>query len=212
MDPETLQRAFEPFFTTKPEGKGTGLGLATVFGIVQQHQGWVEAESQLGSGSTFRVLLPVDEVAAAQPTPESRPEPEGGRETILLLEDEVAVRRTTALVLIRRGYRVLEARDAHEALSIWRQSGTTIDLIITDMVLPGGMSGLEFIRSLRSSGSAVKVILSSGYSAEFAGSMSPIDADVVLLPKPVPPSTLLTTVRSCLTNAPSSAKNPEEHP
>ena len=202
MDELTRKRVFEPFFTTKDVGKGTGLGLATVYGIVNQHQGWTEVESAVGQGSTFRVFLPVA-TAAAPPAPDSPPHPAqcGGHETILLVEDEPAVRRLVSRCLLRNGYRVLEANNGVEALSLWREHGPAIDLLFTDMVMPEGMTGLALAERLRVEKSALKVIVSSGYSLEIASQGAPVGGRTAFLAKPYEMNALAATVRRCLDDA-----------
>lgn len=165
MDETTRARIFEPFFTTKDRGKGTGLGLATVFGIVQQSGGVVRVESEVGRGSTFRVLLPVTEESAIAP-----PEPErvaasrrGELETVLLVEDEEAVRRVTATILLRAGYRVLSAALPSEALAIAADPAQPLDLLLTDVVMPemNGTALADRVRELRPS---ILVMFVSGYA------------------------------------------------
>ncbi len=142
IPPEILPRIFEPFFSTKEPGRGTGLGLATVYGIVKQHRGWITVASTPGRGTQFEVFLPLQREMAAEPERTRPPTPApGGGETILLVEDEPAVRQLTRLTLERRGYRVLEATESSEALALWQQHAAEIALLLTDMVLPGPMRG-----------------------------------------------------------------------
>jgi PAS domain S-box-containing protein len=200
--PDVLGRIFEPFFTTKEKGKGTGLGLSTVFGIAKQHDGWVEVESTLGVGSSFRVLLPEDaspavetDVAKAQPV-------RGGHEVILLVEDEPAVRNTITLVLKRRGYTVLPATDARDALRVWEEHAGRIDLLYSDMVMPGGMTGLDLAQQLKPQHPSLKVVISSGYSQDLAGPAVFANPDIVFLPKPVSATVLLSAIRASLDGVP----------
>ncbi len=144
-----LPKIFEPFFTTKEPGKGTGLGLATVFGIVQQHRGWLTVDSAPGQGTTFKVFLPALAAAPAPATVETRPNSRGGTETILLAEDDPAVRTATAAILKHHGYRVLEAASGPEALKLWDEQGGAIALLFTDLVMPGGLSGRQLAQQLR---------------------------------------------------------------
>jgi two-component system cell cycle sensor histidine kinase/response regulator CckA len=170
--PEILPKIFEPFFTTKEVGKGTGLGLATVFGIVQQLQGWIEVESELGRGTTFRVCLP--RMAATSP-PDADPGQQTNRvgrgrgEVILLVEDEEIVREVSVRALTRQGYRVLAASDGQEALKLWAAHRAEIDLLFTDVVMPGGLSGLQLFRQLKAEKPVLRVILASGYNREISG-------------------------------------------
>lgn len=144
MPPEVLSRVFEPFFTTKEAGRGTGLGLATVFGIVKQHAGVLIVESEVGKGTTFRIFLGAEDAAVKTVTQESmKPHPAGGTETILLVEDEPSVRMLTRTVLERAGYRVVEAAHGLDALKAWQEHQGRIQLLFTDLVMPAGMSGRE---------------------------------------------------------------------
>ena len=199
MDEATLKRIFEPFFTTKDVGKGTGLGLATVYGIVKQHQGWPEVESVPGKGTAFRIFLPVSEAMARPPTPPS-PDPaaHGGSETILLVEDERTVRQMVARCLQRNGYQVLEAANGTEALALWQEHRGRIDLLFTDMVMPEGVSGLDLALRLRADKEGLKTIISSGYSLEISTTGAPRDDQITFLAKPYEIAALALAVRTCL--------------
>ena len=165
--PEVLPRIFEPFFTTKDVGKGTGLGLATVYGIVQQHQGWIEVSSQVGEGSTFKVFLPaIPTPAGLAPAAEAEAEIRGGNETILLVEDEHTVRVTTRRLLESKGYRIREATNGREALEVWQSHAGEIALLLTDIIMPGEMTGRDLAEQLWGQRPALKVIFMSGYSAD----------------------------------------------
>ncbi|MFM1769266.1 MAG: hypothetical protein RJA22_1795 [Verrucomicrobiota bacterium] len=203
MSRETLERIFEPFFTTKEVGKGTGLGLATVYGIVKQHQGWVEVSSELGVGTTFRVHLPASDKLLeaapekAAPAPAPKPAASGRHETILLVEDEPVLRELARVILGDYQYRVLEAGSGVDALKVFDKHQGEIDLLLTDMVMPEGMTGRELAEELRRRKPALKVIFTSGYSTDImAGEFSPSDAR--FLQKPYPPPLLAKTVRECL--------------
>lgn len=199
MDTATLKRMFEPFFTTKEVGKGTGLGLATVHGIVAQHKGWVEVSSELGVGTTFSVYLPVlkqplGEVAKA--TPEKLiPR---GKETVLLVEDETSVRNLVGKMLRNLGYVVHEAGSGQEAMRVWQVYGHQVDLLFTDMVMPEGMTGLELTEQLQGMKPSLKAVISSGYSAEIVQAGVPSKKGVVYLPKPYDSAVLAQVVRECL--------------
>ena len=197
--PENLQRIFEPFFTTKAVGKGTGLGLATVYGIVKQHQGWVEVESQIGKGTTFRIFFP--SIVAADAGGEKSTTQitvKGGNETILLAEDERPVRELVARILQKYGYKVYQAGDGNEAVGLWHRHKGEIQLLLTDLIMPGNMNGRELAEKLWSERPDLKVIFSSGYSADIVGKDFKLEPDVNFLQKPYHPQTLAITVRRCL--------------
>jgi nitrogen fixation negative regulator NifL len=199
MDEAVRKRIFEPFFTTKEAGKGTGLGLATVYGMVSQHRGWISVESRVNYGSTFRVMLPaiarsVSETPAAI---QERPV-QGGEETILLVEDDLSVRQTLSVYLRRWGYQVLEAANGYEALELWPQHQHQVHLLFTDMVMPEGMTGLQLIERLRATKPGLPVIVCSGYSAELSQLDRLVAEGIVYVPKPCPPAELAVTVRRCL--------------
>lgn len=199
MNEDTLKRIFDPFFTTKEPGKGTGLGLATVHGIVAQHKGWVEVESEVGKGSTFRVYLPAITETVSPPLEETPREPlQRGRETILLVEDETNVRQVVSQTLRALGYRVYEAEHGQQALHLWQQHGPEVDLLFTDMVMPEGLTGLELAEHLQALKPSLKVILTSGYSAEIFRSGGITQAGICYLPKPFESQTLAKTIRACL--------------
>jgi PAS domain S-box-containing protein len=210
MDGKTLDRIFEPFFSTKEVGKGTGLGLATVYGIVKQHEGWVEVRSEVGVGTTFKIYLPVTELAEkaeADVAPSAPTEPiSGGKETILVVEDEPVLRELVCEVLQQYEYRVLQAGSGIEALRIWDEFNSEIDLVLTDMVMPEGMTGRELATQLRKRKPGLKVIYSSGYSPEAIGRTFG-QTDTVFLSKPYLPPQLARAVRQCLDGA---RKRPRE--
>jgi two-component system, cell cycle sensor histidine kinase and response regulator CckA len=199
IPPESLPRIFEPFFTTKDVGKGTGLGLATVFGIAQQHRGWVEAESELGLGSTFRLYVPALDGSLPQTNVTPMAEtPRGRNETVLLAEDERSVRMLTRTLLERHGYRVLEAGSAGDAIAVWEKVGGKVDLLFTDLVMPGGASGWELSRQLLERDPKLKVIYSSGYSADVVERRLPSDAGKHFLRKPYAVQEMIALVRRVL--------------
>ncbi len=199
IPPSELHRIFEPFFTTKEPGKGTGLGLSTVFGIVKQHGGSITVESEVGKGTTFEILLPPAE-GISQPPERAleKPKPRGGTETILLVEDEADVRTLTRILLKRTGYQVLEAATAAEALRIWREHKDAIQLLLTDIVLPEGISGRELATRLRTEKPSLPIILTSGYSHEVARQGLSLQKGEIFLQKPARPKELLETVRNSL--------------
>ena len=184
MDATMLQHIFEPFFTTKE--MGTGLGLATVYGIAKQHHGWIEVRSEIGKGSAFQVFLLEARhapVAAPQaPSAETRP----AHGCILLVEDEMAVRMAAGRMLKRIGYRVLEAVDGEEAIRVWSEHKQEIDLLFSDMVMPKGYSGLDLAGRFRAERPELKVVITSGYSMDLSKASIPGGSGVIFLPKPYP--------------------------
>jgi PAS domain S-box-containing protein len=197
--PENLGRVFEPFFTTKPVGKGTGLGLATVYGIIKQHQGWIEVESRLGQGTTFKVFLPASQGAPELERKLSADKAiRGGNETILVVEDEAPVRDLVCNILTKHGYQILEAESGVQALQVWRTSKQKIDLVLTDMVMPDRVNGRELAEKLWAERPRLKVIFTSGYSAEAVGKDFVLQRGLIYLQKPFEPRKLALTVRDCL--------------
>jgi PAS domain S-box-containing protein len=198
MDAQTQAHIFEPFFTTKEQGKGTGLGLATVYGVVKQSGGFIWVYSELGKGTTFKIYLPrVDEPAASIPVVQMSSQVFRGTETVLLAEDEQDVREVAREFLESAGYEVLEASGAEIALEIAAAHEGAIDLLITDMVMPG-ISGQELARRMRNLREGIKVIYMSGYSEHAAGEAAKCDAAAVVLTKPFSRSVLLRTAREVL--------------
>jgi two-component system, cell cycle sensor histidine kinase and response regulator CckA len=197
--PEEMVRIFEPFYTTKEIGKGTGLGLATVFGIVTQHHGWIDVQSKLNEGTTFHIHLPrlaeSEAVLAGLTRP---PDVRGGHETILLVEDEAPVRLLVRALLERKGYRIIEADSGLSALEIWQQKRDAIDLLFTDMVMPDGISGRELAAQLLAEKPGLKVIYASGYTDDMLGEGSPLRNNPNFLEKPFESHKLLKRVRDCL--------------
>ncbi len=196
---EVLPRIFEPFFTTKDVGKGTGLGLATVYGIAQQHDGWVKVYSTAGQGATFRTFFPRVAVPADTPAPApGLASARGGDETILFVEDEVSLRQLGLRILTRLGYHVLEASDGRSALLQWQAHRGKIRLLLTDMVMPGGMTGIELAQRLMQDAPDLKVVYMSGYSAEIAGKDLPLQEGMNFLSKPFNLVRLASVVRTTL--------------
>lgn len=197
--PENLRRIFEPFFTTKEIGKGTGLGLATAYGIIQQHKGWIEVDSQVGKGTTFRIYLPYAETGLGAPEkPTTQIAVRGGHETILLVEDEMPVCTLVSRVLNKYGYKVLSANDATEAVKVWQSNKSEIALLLTDLVMPNHMNGRELAEKLWAEQPELKVIFTSGYSADIVGKDFKLEPELNFLQKPYHPQMLALTVRRCL--------------
>jgi CheY-like chemotaxis protein len=201
MDEKVLGRIFDPFFTTKEIGKGTGLGLATVYGITKLHRGWIEVSSQTGEGSEFRVFLPATALPAEAVVNAEEgtggAEIRGGNETILMVEDEAELRLLGRQILECYGYRVLEATTGAEALKLWPQHSREIDLLLTDMRMPEGITGWELAEKLRSEKPGLKVICTSGYSEEFHEGNPGMSQGIRFLQKPFRPQTLALAVREC---------------
>jgi PAS domain S-box-containing protein len=203
MDAATQARIFDPFFTTKPVGQGTGLGLATVYGIVKQSGGHIYVSSEVGRGSSFRVYLPCGTGVEGEATrvrerhAPRRAEGEGGGATILVVEDDSAVRSSVCRLLARRGYHVMESRDGQQALALLAESERAVDLVISDIVMPE-MSGLELRDRLKELRPAVPVLLMSGYSQEAITRLGNHESLGPLIEKPFTVDSLLENVRSVL--------------
>jgi len=208
--PDLLPRIFDPFFTTKEIGKGTGLGLATVYGIVKQHNGWVDVQSAIGQGTTFRIFLPV---GTENPHPGETPllqttTSKKASECILVVEDEDHVRALTAAVLRKSGYRVLEAASARAALDMFQDHSSEIDLLFTDVMMPGNLLGDELAIRLQADKPSLAVLFTSGYTPEVT--KTDLRGKGNFLSKPFTPAQMLTTIRQCLDHAPAEngkAKN-----
>jgi CheY-like chemotaxis protein len=196
IPPENLSRIFEPFFTTKELGKGTGLGLATVYGIVRQHHGWIEVESVLNKGTTFQIYFPASETPIVEPEQfDIQFRARGGTETILVVEDERDLREIVTRTLNRHGYRVFQAVDGQNALQIWTDYKSEIDLVFTDVIMPGGMNGRELAEKLWAEKPGLKVIFSTGYGADALGQDFKLDPQLNFLQKPYLPQTLALIIR-----------------
>jgi two-component system, cell cycle sensor histidine kinase and response regulator CckA len=199
MTEEIKTRIFEPFFTTKEPGKGTGLGLAMCYGIVQQSGGHISVESEPGRGTTFRIYLPVTSEAlpliAAEPVRETPVATRG--QTILLAEDEDVVRELTSYLLREQGYNVLASSDGEAALAQANQYEGNIDLLLTDAIMPR-MGGKELAENLRRRRSDLRVLLASGYSADVLGAPMPGGGPLEFLQKPFTPAALLAKVQHVL--------------
>ncbi len=198
MDAETLTHIFEPFFTTKELGKGTGLGLATVYGIVKQSGGYVWVYSEPGRGTTFKIYLPRVEAALDSAVPATAVPPvAGGRETILLAEDDPSVRAVVSDVLAQKGYRVLRAADGQAALEMARGQEARIHLLVTDLVMPG-MTGRELAESLTAERPDVRVLYMSGYTDDAVVRHGVLEEGMPYLQKPFTPRALSAKVREVL--------------
>ncbi len=197
MDAAVMAKIFEPFFTTKGPGKGTGLGLATCYGIVKQNGGSISVYSEVGKGTTFKVYLPrVWEAATTRERP-SAAAAAGGSETLLIVEDNDMVRRLAVRILTGKGYRVLEAGDGAEALRVYAAQPAGVALVMTDVILPG-MSGKQLADKLRQSQPGLRIIYTSGYTENTIVHHGVVDAGVQFLPKPYLPSALLEKIRAVL--------------
>jgi two-component system, cell cycle sensor histidine kinase and response regulator CckA len=198
MDPEVQARIFEPFFTTKPVGQGTGLGLSTVYGIVKQSGGFIWCYSEPGLGSTFKVYLPVLRVLLPPPEPTSRPSaPRGGSETVLVVEDEDVVRAMACRGLREHGYTVLEARNGVEAISLVQRNRESLDLVVSDVVMPE-LGGRELAARLALLAPSLPVLYMSGYTGDDVIQRGLLDPGSPFQQKPFTPESLARTVRELL--------------
>lgn len=206
ISPAVLDQIFDPFFTTKEAGKGTGMGLATVHGIVQQHDGWIEVASTPGSGTTFRIHLPLSTVPVEtiDTKPVLPPVSLGGR-TVLLVEDDSDVRALAKHVLEESDVRVIEAADGPSALVQWARHRAEIDLLLTDMVMPGGMTGADLADRILADRPGLPVIYSSGYSVTLFSNDRQFRQDLNYLPKPYLSSDLISFVAKSLAGCAKSA-------
>jgi two-component system cell cycle sensor histidine kinase/response regulator CckA len=199
MTKELLTRVFEPFFTTKDPDKGTGLGLAIVQSIIEQHSGWIEVRSQVGVGTEFKVYFPCAPVAVARTHRKPHaPCISNGNETILIVEGQEQLRGLTGHILKWHGYQVIQAENAQQALTIWQDKGDSIDLVLTDLVLPGGSSGPELVEKLRRSRRGLKAVYTSGYNPARAGQDPAVCAGPHFVPKPYSPDRLVQAIQDCL--------------
>ena len=198
IDKGALQHIFEPFFTTKAVGKGTGLGLSTVHGIIGQHKGWIEVESQIGCGTTFHIFLPATSKRIIESNQDDALKVIKGDETVLLVEDEISVRRALAQSMRLLGYQVFEAGNGPEAMRIWKENSDQIHLLLTDMVMPEGMTGLDLAEKIRKEKTDLKIIISSGYNTKIDSHDSLERAGITYLQKPYEFETLSKALRDCL--------------
>jgi PAS domain S-box-containing protein len=208
IHPEHLLHIFEPFYTTKDVARGAGLGLATVHGIIRQNSGWIEVESRVHSGSSFRIYLPAvaasgvpeNQMSQVRPTENNAHSAAAGTDvtTILVVDDEVQLCTVVAHYLRRRGYNVLTAASGADALRLWTEHGDKVDLLLTDLVMPEGMTGKDLADRLLKAKPALKVLYTSGYSSEIAGKDLSLQPGFHFLPKPYQPGVLANAVRDCL--------------
>jgi PAS domain S-box-containing protein len=206
MDQPTRARVFDPFFTTKPPGSGTGLGLATVYSLMQQHEGFVHVYSEVGQGSTFRVYFPVARPAAQ---PVATPNAAAGGELILVVEDEQPIRRAAQRVLEKFGYRVLVAVDGQDALELLSGPAAGADLVLTDVIMPR-MGGRALYDAVRARGGSQKFLFASGYTARDVHESVQLSPDMHFLSKPWTLTDLTTRVREVLDGAPPGDTAPAQ--
>jgi CheY-like chemotaxis protein len=197
MSAKVRARAFEPFFTTKEVGKGTGLGMAMVYGLVTQHRGFADLHSEEGKGTTVRLYFPATAALVQPAAPIAGTAAVGGKERILVVDDEDGVRRSAVRVLSRFGYAVEEAADGAGALALVNDVPSRFDLVLSDVVMPR-MSGMALYRELRRRDSGARVLLMSGHTAEDLDALDDSDATVKFIHKPWSVTDLLKRVREVL--------------
>ena len=197
MEERTRERIFDPFFTTKEMGKGTGLGLATVYGIVKQHRGFIDVESAPGAGTSFHIYFPLSRVDSTRSAAARARELKGGSETVLVAEDDEVIRNLTRSVLTEFGYQVIEAKDGEEAVSLFGENRDRTDLLLLDVIMPrkNGRDAYEAIRAIKP---GVKVVFMSGYSADMISKEGILERGLSFISKPVSPTELLMKVREVL--------------
>jgi len=205
MDPETMARIFEPFFTTKEVGKGSGLGLATVYGVIKQLGGAIKVESAIGAGARFTIILPAEDTPLERATRAEVAHESGGSETILLIEDSDDVRALTARVLRSRGYVVIECRSGDEALQVARSRMAHFDLIVSDVVLPG-TSGPVTVEKIRATNPGTPVLFMSGYPRDELVRHGMASGDIHFLQKPMSPAELIDAARKALDSRSTQAR------
>jgi two-component system, cell cycle sensor histidine kinase and response regulator CckA len=200
MGEEVLQHIFEPFFTTKEVGKGTGLGLAVVYGIVKQHDGFIHVYSEVQHGTSVKIYFPAVEHPAATASHANQPVLYGGTETILVAEDDALLSELARTALTELGYKILLARDGREAVALFAAHRAQIDLVMLDVVMPH-MSGVQVYKHLRNLGSTVPVLFMTGYSAEMTQATLAAETGALLLQKPYGVHELAHTLRQALEQA-----------
>ncbi len=197
MTPEVMEKIFDPFFTTKKKGAGTGLGLSTVYGIVKQHKGHIYVYSELGSGTIFKIYFREIKKVAEESSTKKFPAMESGTETILVVDDEASIRKLVSDTLTPLGYKILEATNGEEALACYRENHDTIDLLLTDVVMPK-MTGKKLAQILLQEYSGLKVLYMSGYTDNVIAQKGILDRDIHFLNKPLVPSILTKKIREVL--------------
>jgi signal transduction histidine kinase len=197
MDEDTRQNIYEPFFTTKEAGKGTGLGLSIVYGIIKQHNGFISVYSELGHGTTFKIMIPCIEANPADDSPVDHIVPPGGNETILVVEDDAPIRRFAEEFLTSLGYRVLLAEDGQDAVDIFRQNKEQIKLVLIDTIMPkkNGLEASEEIKAIRP---GIKILFTSGHTADLTHDRGLIQKEAELITKPLRPYELSCKLREML--------------
>jgi CheY-like chemotaxis protein len=211
MSPETVAHIFEPFYTTKESGRGTGLGLSTVYGIVKQSGGYIWVYSELGRGSSFKVYLPrVEQAPEALPAIKPASGKQTGSETILLVEDQPQVRELARMALSEKGYTVLVASGPEDAENVCSKQGTEIHLLLTDLILPG-ISGRELAKRLTARHAKMRVLYMSGYTfnimAQGASEGGMLEDGMTFLQKPFTPSGLTEKVREVLDRSVATSRS-----
>jgi two-component system, cell cycle sensor histidine kinase and response regulator CckA len=205
MDEATRSRVFEPFFTTRERGYGTGLGLASVHGLIKQAGGYIRVVSELGLGSRFEIALPYHETPAALATPDDTPSWSPGTGLVLLVEDQAQVRRALERILEDAGYQVLAAEDGERALELARKRDGRIDLVVTDVIMPG-ISGIELTQRLFAMYPNVAVLLMSGYAGNEITLLAELGDSVQFLQKPFDAASLTSAAQSAIQRARASAR------
>jgi CheY-like chemotaxis protein len=199
MDEETKKKLFEPFFTTKEVGKGTGLGLSTVYGIVKQHNGYINVYSEVGGGTAFKIYLPIIKPDILEKTEFAKEGMvyTGGTETILIAEDDEPVRKLTKEALERAGYKVIDAVDGDDAIEKFMEHKDEIQLLLLDVIMPK-RNGREVYDEIRKTRPDIRVIFVSGYPADFIATKGIIEEGLNFIAKPLPPNQLLKKIREML--------------
>jgi CheY-like chemotaxis protein len=202
MSDEVKRHLFEPFFTTKPRGKGTGLGLATIYGAIRQSNGYVEVYSEVGKGTTFKIYLPAESGTPDSLTPRLGPRPvTGGSETVLVVEDDERVRNVASRALRDAGYRVLSASSGEAALAVAGEDSAPIHLLVTDVVMPG-MNGRQLAERLARAHPETRTLFTSGYTENIIAHHGVLERGIEFLSKPYTLETLTSRVREMLDKLP----------